>query len=139
MSQTKILIDYLKEHRFMVLATATNDGKPESATIGYVVYDDRLLFNTYTHYRKYPNLISNPRVSCVVTSSDNNATLQLDGLVSLLKDEELAKAKDFMTKDWPEETKYFADERTRFFTIKPTWMRLRDYRTNPATIIEEEK
>lgn len=138
MKEQDIIKQYLYAHRYMTLATSSPDGKPEAATVGYVVYGDKLLFNTYSHYRKYPNLTDNPRVSCVVTSDDLNATLQLDGTVELLEGKDLKAAKEFMVKDWPEEVKYFTDDRTRFFIITPTWVRLRDYNTTPPTLIEHK-
>jgi len=119
----------------MTLATASKDGKPEAATVEYVIDGDDLLVNTYVHYRKFKNLTTNPFVACVVTMGDEK-TLQLDGKIRLLEGSEAADAKQKMLTAEPDFKDFFNDKDTRFFKITPTWLRLRDYTKTPMEELE---
>jgi len=119
----------------MALATSDRDGKPEVATVEYVIDGDGLLINTYTYYRKYSNLITNPRIACVVTTG-HDMTLQFDGIIKKLEGNDAQHAKQKMLEVEPEFTVFFNDKDTRFFRITPTWMRLRDYTKDPMKVIE---
>lgn len=126
---------YLQQHAHMALATADTTGKPEVATVEYVLDGEELLVNTFVHYKKYPNLTENPRVACVVTTGEDR-TLQLEGNVQLLAGQEAERAKQCMLAADPAFANFFDDTRTRFFSITPTWMRLRDYTKQPMQVIE---
>jgi general stress protein 26 len=135
----KQIFDFLKSHKYMTLATADNNGKPEAATVEYLVDGDNILLNSYVSYRKYSNLIKNPLVACVITEGDN-LTLQFDAIVEKLEGFEAGEAKQKLLEWEPDFKDYFNDPDTRFFRIKPYWMRLRDYTEIPETeIIWEAK
>jgi len=135
MSEKSVLYDYLKQNKYMTLATASPSGQPEAATVEYVLDGDELLLNTYTRYRKYPNLLDNPRVACVLTTN-HNMTLQFEGTVQLLQDKDAEDAKQKMLAAEPDFADYFHDTDTRFFKLTPTWMRLRDYTKQPMQVTE---
>ena len=64
MTDQKTLIKEIMTHNALgVLATAATDGKPEAATIIYVLTDNfELIFNTSSLFRKFNNLKENDRV-----------------------------------------------------------------------------
>lgn len=126
---------YLKDNEYMALATSSSDGKPELATVGYVLDGDTLLINTYTRYRKYKNLTTNPQVACVVTTS-HDMTLQIDGKAEKLEGREAEDVKQKMLEAQPDFIHFITDSDARFFRITPTWMRLRDYTKEPMQTIE---
>jgi uncharacterized pyridoxamine 5'-phosphate oxidase family protein len=130
-----IVYDYLRQHKYMALATASLDGVPEVATVEYLVDGDSLLINTYNYYRKYPNLISNGNVAGVVTMEDTH-TLQFDAFAKELSGEEAERARQLLLEFEPGYADYFNDETTRFFRITPTWLRLRDYTQTPMKTTE---
>jgi uncharacterized pyridoxamine 5'-phosphate oxidase family protein len=126
MNKKSVIYNFLKQNKYMALATSSKQGKPEVATVEYVIDGDDLLINTYVYYRKYKNISNNPNVACVVTTN-HDMTLQFDGNIKQLEGEEATYAKQKMLEVEPDFADYFSDEDTRFFRITLTWMRLRDY------------
>lgn len=116
---------YLNQNSWMALATADTNGKPEVATVEYVMDGDSLLLMTYTYYRKYDNLIQNPVVACVITTA-HEKTLQFDADIVQLKSKEAEAARRKMLNKEPGYKDYFTDS-SRFFRITPHWMRLKVY------------
>ena len=135
MNKKSSIYDFLKSNKYMTLATSDKEGKPEAATVEYVLDGDVLLINTYTYYRKYKNLIENPLVACVITIN-HDKTLQFDGKIAQLSGEEAKSAKQKMLLAEPNFADFFNDNDTRFFKITPTWMRLRDYTKQPMGVFE---
>ncbi len=56
MSDKQKIYEFLKQHKYMTLATADTRGRPEAATVEYVLDGDDLLINTYTHYQNIKTL-----------------------------------------------------------------------------------
>ena len=135
MNNKSVIFDYLKKNKYMALATADKQGKPEVATVEYVIDGDDLLINTFVHYRKYQNLVDNPKVACVITTN-HDMTLQFDGDIKQLEGEDARYAKQKMLEAEPDFANFFDDKDTRFFRLTPTWMRLRDYTKEPLAITE---
>jgi len=135
MSNKATIYDYLKQNKYMTLATASKTGKPEAATVEYVVDGDDLLINTYQYYRKYQNLLDNPQVACVITTN-HDMTLQFEARADLLKDEDAEYAKQKLLEFEPDFAHFFNNKDTRFCRITPTWMRLRDYTKEPMQELE---
>jgi len=135
MENKSAIYEYLKSNKYMTLATSSVEGKPEAATVEYVMDGDELLINTFTYYRKYKNLLENPYVACVITTGQEK-TLQFDGSIELLKSEDAENAKQKMLIADPDFANFFNDNETRFFKITPTWMILRDYTEHPMKVYE---
>jgi len=119
----------------MSLATTSLDGKPEVATVEYLVDGDQLIINTFIYYRKYQNLVDNPQIACVITVDDEK-TLQFDARAELLEGEAAAQARQKLMEFDPGFADFFDDDETRFFRITPTWLRLRDYTQQPLKTTE---
>lgn len=134
--QQKQVLDFLRARKHGVLSTASPGGKPESAAIEFGTTDQlELIFDTYTTYRKYTNLMQNSRISFVVFEKD--ATVQYDGIAAELADaEEAEKLKELFFKQVPEAKKFDAMLDTRFFKVSPTWIRYRDYRISKEPLFE---
>ena len=119
----------------MTLATASTDGRPEAATVGYVVDGDSLLINTFEYYRKYQNLKANPRVACVITTGEDK-TLQFECTAQEAQgaDADIVRQKIF---DAGASSEVFLQNKsTRFFLLTPTWFSLRDYSQDAMQVIE---
>lgn len=138
MSQPKETVyAFLKKQNYMTLATADASGKPEAATVRHIVDGDSVLVNIFDHYRKYQNLLDNPRVACVMTVN-HDTTLQFDGTAEILSGAAAEQAMATMLAEEPDFMNYFDKEHTKFLKITPTWMRLRDYTTDPETVVVYE-
>jgi Pyridoxamine 5''-phosphate oxidase. len=71
----------LTEAQTCTLATASQDGVPEAATIRFVSDQNLDLYiTTESMYRKYENMTVNPRVALVVDEAQYN--LQLEGVAT---------------------------------------------------------
>lgn len=80
----KEALKFLKEHRHVTIATVTENGLPEVATVYYGV-DDQLnvYIPTGVRSRKFKNIKKNPRVALVVTNAEQLTTLQMEGVASI--------------------------------------------------------
>ena len=113
----------LAENNLCVMATASKDGKPEAASMYFAEDTDyNLYFETCTTYRKYINLKSNPQASIVVTQLPY--TVQMDGTVEELAEQESEKAKQRLTAKLGKTSKKYDDPRICFFKFTPTWIRV---------------
>jgi uncharacterized pyridoxamine 5'-phosphate oxidase family protein len=121
---------FLRENDTLTLATVSEKGKPEAASMRYVVDGDNiLLFVTNKSYRKYRNLLANPEVACVVTAE--RLTLQFDAMTQEVSGPLAEDTKQKIIEVLPEQAQYMTED-TRFFTISPTWMRMQDYNKRPV-------
>jgi general stress protein 26 len=74
----------VKPHNLAVISTISKEQKPEAALVGFAVSDAlEIIFDTVNTSRKYPNLLQNPLVA-VVIGWDDETTIQLEGIASVL-------------------------------------------------------
>ena len=127
------VLKFLQGQGLCVLATAGKDGKPEAATVSYVVKDDfSLLINTDTTTRKYKNIEENDHVAVVVAAGEGaNPNVQIDGTIEKLDDAAAAKAKEYTLKLHPEWKDYYESPTGVWYKIKPSWMRYSDFSGQP--------
>jgi general stress protein 26 len=122
MDETNALFeDMLRRNTLCVLATASNDGKPEAATIEYVTGEGfELYFETFVGYGKYPNLKQNRRVSIVITELPH--TIQMDGIAEELQGSAALEAKKRMAAK--HDHAFYNDPHIRFFKFTQQWIRI---------------
>ena len=132
---TSAALAFLRQHSVAVLATANRDGVPAAAATEYGVTPDlEIIFDTYITYRKYANLKVNPQVALVV--GWDQATLQYEGRASEVSGVELDVVKDIFFGQVSNARKFEGDRRTRWFCVKPSLIRYRDYRVSDEDIAE---
>ena len=128
---------FMDGERLAVLATASEDGQPEAALMGFAVTPElEIVFDTVKTYRKYPNLKKNPRVAWVIGCS-SEVTVQYEGVAEELSGAELAKYKEIYFAKFP-------DGREResriagvtYFVVRPKWVRYCDYGAGARRIEE---
>lgn len=75
--------DFLLDHKFAVLSTASKLAEPWGSTIYYAV-DEKLNFFFLTHARstKYHNLQEQPRAGITVADDNEQTTVQARGVVT---------------------------------------------------------
>ena len=123
----------LYEGMSCTLATASLDGVPEAATIGYAA-DEKygLYFQTFSHYTKYKNLEKNPCGSIVITNK--LTSVQMDGKTDELKGEKKERARKMLLAKYGDEMECYLDSPSAvFFKFTPHWIRLLKDDTYPPT------
>src|SRR3989304_2669857 len=131
MDKIKLIHNFLKTQIHMVIATSTNDGKPEAALVGFANADDlSLIFGTYTTTRKYQNIQVNSKVALVFGNKEG-VTIQYEGMTSVLSGNELTKYKQIYFKKTPSSKKYENHEDQIYLKIQPSWIRYTDYNKKP--------
>lgn len=128
------ILDYIKTQRVGVLAVEMLDGSPHAATVHFAHTENPLVFyfETYREYRKAEPLFGRDktRASFVIGSDESNMrTLQLDGIIELLKPTEEVGVSVYLGK-FPEKKEKSKDPKFVFFKFTPTWWRFTDW-TNP--------
>lgn len=136
MTDKKDLLLMLKNNKLSILSTASLSGKTESAIMAMVVKDDfTILMSTEPTSRKMINIKSNPQVSVIIGGLNNDPSVQIDGQIKILNEEETSEACNYMLVARPE-LKEYGIETATIMAITPLWMRYSDFSKNPPEIIE---
>ncbi len=128
------IIEYIQSQRVGVLAVEMLDGSPHAATVHFA-YDpitEKFFFETYRDYRKAEPLFGNKftRASFVIgQNEDNPRTLQLDGVVELIVEEEEKNnfEKIYFGKFPDKREKYASDSKFVIFSFSSNWWRFTDW------------
>lgn len=127
------ILEYLKTQNVGVLAVEMLNGSPHGATVHFAHTEEPLVFyfETYRDYRKAEPLYGREqtRASFVVTDEVNMKTLQLDGVVELIKTEEKEKYDSVYFGKFPGKLEKSKDPKFVFFKFTPTWSRFTDWKT----------
>lgn len=132
------VLRFLQAEKFGVLATATEDGKPEAALMGFAVTPQlEIIFDTVRSFRKYPNLKKNPRVAWVIGCS-SEISVQYEGIAVELEGAGLEKYKSIYAKKYPDSTGRDKWPDLTYFLVRPKWVRYGDYTPDKRRIEEQE-
>jgi general stress protein 26 len=131
------VLRFLEGEKFAVLATASEDGKPEAALMGFAVTPQlEIIFDTVRRFRKYPNLKKNPRVAWVIGYS-SEISVQYEGIAVELEGAELEKYKTIYAKKYPDSTGRDKWPDLTYFLVRPKWVRYGDYTPDKRRIEEQ--
>ncbi|MEN9582085.1 MAG: Pyridoxamine 5-phosphate oxidase [Candidatus Parcubacteria bacterium] len=130
----KEILNYIKSQRVGVLAVEMLDGSPHGACVHFAHAESPLIFyfETYREYRKTESLTGREksRATFVIGSDESNMkTLQLDGHVRLLRDDERQFFNEVYLGKFPEKKAKSQDPKFVFFVFEPTWWRFTDWNT----------
>lgn len=125
-------LNYLKTHRVGILAVEMLDGSPHAATVHFAHSENPLVFyfETCRNYRKAEPILKKEKVrASFVVGNDESApkTVQIDGLVELLKPEEQAVYEEIYLGKFPEKIGKAEKNDLIFFKLTPTWWRFTDF------------
>ncbi|MGB9433125.1 MAG: pyridoxamine 5'-phosphate oxidase family protein [Candidatus Acidiferrum sp.] len=121
------IYQFMRSERLGVLATVSEEGRPEAALMGYAVTPQlEIIFDTVKTSRKYPNLKKNPQVAWVIGCA-TEVTLQYEGVAEELEGEELAKFKKTYFAAFPEGPARESWPGITYFVVRPKWVRYCDY------------
>ncbi|HTC41507.1 MAG TPA: pyridoxamine 5'-phosphate oxidase family protein [Candidatus Acidoferrales bacterium] len=132
------VFQFMNRERLAVLATAREDGRPESALMGFAVTPElEIVFDTVKSSRKYPILKKNPAVAWAVGCT-TEVTVQYEGVAQELEGEELAKYKKTYFVAFPDGPARESWPGITYFVVRPTWVRYCDYDPGKRRIEEME-
>jgi general stress protein 26 len=122
------LLVFLRHHRLCVEASASPDGGPAAAVVGFAVSDDlEIVFDTIGTTRKMQNLRHDPRVALVI-GWDEEQTVQIEGLADEPKGAELERLKKVYFAAWPDGVERESWKDITYVRVRPTWARYSDFR-----------
>jgi general stress protein 26 len=137
------IVAFLEKHRVCSLTTMLPDNIPHAAALHYSTNGDlfELYFSTEKSSKKCEGLLSGKTVksSLVVGFSEEEwVTLQMDGEVEVVSDNDLEKVQKIHYARHPNSAKYKDKPETIFLKFTPKWWRYTDYNTDPLTIISSD-
>lgn len=133
----KEVFQFMNNERLAVLATASENGSPEAALMGFAVTPElEIVFDTVKTSRKYPNLKKNPRVAWVIGCT-TETTVQYEGIADELAAEDLAKYKKTYFGAFPDGPARETWPGITYFVVRPKWVRYCDYHPSRRRIVEK--
>ena len=96
------LYNFMRQHKFAVLATVSPANIPESACVGIAVTPGlEIIFDTVSDSRKYKNLLLNPNISFVI-GCDKEQTVQYEGIATVPNTNDLDKLLEYYFAVFPD-------------------------------------
>ncbi len=133
------ILQFLNANDHAVISTASKDGKPESALIGFGQTDElEIIFGTDASSRKYANLQENNRVAFVIGWDDDFITVQYEGVAQEINGNELERCLELYHAKVPSAAQYQENPGQRYFKVTPTWIRYSDFSVDDDTKVEFE-
>jgi hypothetical protein len=130
------LYTFFSQHTLAALATVSKNNKPEVAIVEFSVLANlELIFDTYSTFRKYNNLLANPSIALVI-GWDKNITVQYEGDTLELKGNELETCRNIHLKRFPDAIKFEQYFGMKYFKITPAWIRYLDTNLFPWKKVE---
>jgi uncharacterized protein YhbP (UPF0306 family) len=136
---TKLLLEFLREHRLAVQASVAVSESPQAAVVGYAVTDRfEIVFDTVESTRKAQNLRKNPNVALVIggLSEGEERTVQYEGVADEPEGEELERLKRVYYEAYPDGPSRLSWPGLIYVRVKPSWIRYSDFSANPPEIVE---
>jgi pyridoxine/pyridoxamine 5'-phosphate oxidase len=121
------------------VASASASGAPQAALVGVAVSDAfEVVFDTLESTRKAINLRARPNAAIVFGSVAAGAqvTIQLEGAADEPRAAELERVKAIYYARFPDGPTRLAWPGLIYVRVRPTWLRLSDYRGAEPRIIE---
>ena len=133
------ILTFLRAHRLAVQASASLEGEPQAAVVGYAVTDSfEIVFDTLASTRKAENIRRNPKLAFVIggLKHADERTVQYEGVADEPSGEELEELKQTYYAVFPDGPSRLTWPGLIYVRVKPTWIRYSDYNTDPPEIIE---
>jgi len=133
------ILAFMRAHRLAVQATASTDGAPQAAVVGFAVSDRfEIVFDTLASTRKALNIRANPRVAFVIGGLKKNdeRTVQFEGIADEPTGTELERLKGIYYEVFPDGPDRLNWPGLIYVRVQPTWIRYSDYTRDPPEIAE---
>jgi general stress protein 26 len=130
------LIEFVRARGLAVVASVDQSGRPEAALIGVAATDQgEIVFDTSNNSRKVSNVERHPLVALVI-GWDDEVTLQCEGTADFPSGEDLLRCQAFYFDQYPDGRERADWPDIRYIRVRPTWLRLSDYRPDGARVTE---
>ena len=133
------ILAFMRAHRLAVQATASTDGAPQAAVVGFAVSDRfEIVFDTLASTRKALNIRANPRVAFVIGGLKKNdeRTVQFEGIADEPTGTELERLKRIYYGVFPDGPDRLNWRGLIYVRVQPAWIRYSDYTRDPPEIAE---
>lgn len=133
------LLRFMRVERHATVASVSATGAPQAALVGVVVSDDfEIFFDTLETTRKAANLRARAGAAVVLGSvaADAQVTVQVEGIADEPRDIDLERLKTLYFERFIDGPARQAWKGLIYVRIRPTWLRVSDYRPNPPLIVE---
>ncbi|MFI5301724.1 MAG: pyridoxamine 5'-phosphate oxidase family protein [Polyangiales bacterium] len=128
------LLKFLRRQPWAIQASTAADGGPQAAVVGFAVTDRfEIVFDTLGSTRKAGNLRRNPQIALVI-GWDEGQTAQIEGLADEPQGDDLARCQAFYFARFPEGTTRLSWPHLTYFRVRPTWIRLSDFRGGEPSV-----
>lgn len=136
MSDRDIVRQFMSSLNLMSISSTSAEGYPQSALVEFAETDDlNIIFDTYAHFRKIRNLRERPRVA-LVFDDRTSITVQYEGIVKEAVGSEIAECMDIYLAKLPEARRFVEIPETRWFVVRPIWIRYTNVNLEPWEIRE---
>ena len=135
--QQKIL-DFISKQTFCVIGYVTEDGRPQSAMVGFGQTEIlQLIIGTTRASRKYTNIKRDNRVSISI-GFEAPITVQYEGIARELEGEEAEKYSEIYYHKSEGARRFKGGMHETYFLIEPKWVRYTDVSKGPGGVEEVE-
>ncbi|HOI17847.1 MAG TPA: pyridoxamine 5'-phosphate oxidase family protein [Geobacteraceae bacterium] len=119
------VVEYLKSHRVMTLATVTPEGKPLAHTVKYASDGMTMFFITMKSTRKAQNILNNPLVALTVDEDYDDwlviQGVQMEAKATILSEqEEIGRAAGIYMAKYPFVADFPPNPEIVFVKVEPT-------------------
>jgi hypothetical protein len=130
------LLDFLRAHRYAVQASVGRKTGAQASVVGIAVADNfEIVFDTLETSRKARNLVHDQRIAFVIGGGDGEErTVQYEGLAERIAAAD-KRVEDLYFRVFPGGRDRLAWQGILHITVRPTWLRYSDFRTNPPLIV----
>ena len=135
----KMLLEFLRGHRYAVQTTVSANGGPQAALVGFAVTDEfEIVFDTLETTRKVVNLRHNGKHALVIGGWEvgDERTVQFEGVADEPTGAELERVKGAYFTAFPDGPARAKFPGITYVRIRPTWIRYSDYNVSPPEIVE---
>ena len=129
----------MRAHRLAVQASASAEGTPQAAVVGFAVSDHfEIVFDTLASTRKARNIRANSRVAFVIGGLERNdeRTVQYEGIADEPTGAELERLKSIYYEVFPDGPDRLSWPGLIYVRVRPVWIRYSDYSADPPLILE---
>jgi pyridoxine/pyridoxamine 5'-phosphate oxidase len=133
------LLALMRAEPHATVASVSASGAPQAALVGVAVSDDfEVVFDTLESTRKAINLRAHPNAAIVFGSvvAGSQITVQLEGTADEPRGADLERLKAIYYARFPDGPTRLAWPGLIYVRVRPTWLRLSDYRGAEPRIVE---
>jgi hypothetical protein len=133
------LLRLMRAERHATVASVSAAGEAQAAVVGVVVSEDfEIFFDTLDTTHKAVNLRARPRAAVVLgsTAADAQVTVQVEGAADEPRGTDLERLKELYFERFLDGPTRQAWKGLIYVRVRPTWLRMSDYATDPPRIVE---